>query len=309
MELCLAAVNYPDGGLPILVTGASGVGKSHLAALLHRYTGETGVIQRGARLVELNCADYANNPELLSSTLFGYVKGAFTGADKEKTGLLDEADGGFFFLYEVHRLSAKNQEKLFLFMDKGYFYRLGDNRQPCHARVRFLFATTENSENVLLTTFRRRIPVMVELPSSKSSPFSEKLALVSTFFQAEAPSFKQDITVSTEMIRYLIALPGRGNIGELKNRIKVLCASAFTQGEKNSIRFVGNLTPQEDKRKREFSLARKSLSHDTVVAGKIAGGRDIAVKFLPFCQCTAVCTQVGRTLPRDAGRRVRRAAL
>ncbi|MGL9773571.1 MAG: sigma 54-interacting transcriptional regulator [Sodalis sp. (in: enterobacteria)] len=173
VELCLAAVNYPDGGLPILVTGASGAGKSYLAALLQRYAGKTGVIRRGARLVELNCADYANNPELLSSTLFGYVKGAFTGADKEKTGLLDEADGGFFFLDEVHRLSAENQEKLFLFMDKGYFYRLGDNCQPCHARVHFLFVTTENSENVLLTTFRRRIPVMVKLLSSESRPFSK----------------------------------------------------------------------------------------------------------------------------------------
>lgn len=192
LELCLAAVNYPDGGLPILVTGASGMGKSYLATLLHRYAGENGVIPRSVRLIELNCADYANNPELLSSTLFGYVKRAFTGADKEKTGLLDEADGGFFFLDEVHRLSAENQEKLFLFMDKSYFYRLGDNRQFCHARVRFLFATTENSENVLLTMFRHRIPVMVELPSSESRPFSEKLALVSTFFQAEAQRFKQD---------------------------------------------------------------------------------------------------------------------
>lgn len=214
--------------------------------MLHRYAGENGVIPRSARLVELNCADYANNPELLSSTLFGYVKGAFTGADKEKTGLLDEADGGFFFLDEVHLLSAENQEKLFLFMDKGYFYRLGDNRQPCHARVRFLFATTENSENVLLTTFRRRIPVMVELPSSESRPFSEKLALVSTFFQAEAQRFKQDIHVTTDLIRHLITSPGRGNIGELKSRIKVLCASAYTQGQKNSIRLVGNPPAQDD---------------------------------------------------------------
>lgn len=131
-------------------------------------------------------------------------------------------------------------------MDKGYFYRLGDNRQPFHARVRFLFATTENSENVLLTTFRRRIPVIVELPSSESRPFSEKLALVSTFFQAEAQRFKQDIHVPTELIRHLITSPGRGNIGELKNRIKVLCASAFTQGQKNCIRHVGNPPAQDD---------------------------------------------------------------
>lgn len=62
--------------------------------------------------------------------LFGYIKGAFTGADREKTGLLDEANEGFLFLDEVHRLSAENQEKLFLFMDKGYFHRLGGESRP-----------------------------------------------------------------------------------------------------------------------------------------------------------------------------------
>jgi transcriptional regulator with AAA-type ATPase domain len=55
----------------------------------------------------------------------------FTGADREKRGAFDDADGGFLFLDEVHRLSAAGKPgKTFLFMDKGYFYRLGDNRTP-----------------------------------------------------------------------------------------------------------------------------------------------------------------------------------
>lgn len=235
LSLCLAAVNYPDGGLPVMLNGESGVGKSFLAQLLHQYAAEHGVVPRNARLVELNCADYANNPELLSGALFGYIKGAFTGADKNKTGLLDEADGGFLFLDEVHRLSAENQEKLFLFMDKGYFYRLGDNRQPCQARVRFVFATTENSENVLLTTFKRRIPVTIELPSWGTRPFMEKLALISRFFALECGRFKREIRVDGALIHQLINTPVKGNIGELKNRIKVLCASAFAQHNNGTI--------------------------------------------------------------------------
>lgn len=226
VELCVAAVNYPDGGLPVLITGESGVGKSYLAQLLHQYACENGAIAPTGKLIELNCADYANNPELLSGALFGYVKGAFTGAERNKTGLLDEADGGFLFLDEVHRLSAENQEKLFLFMDKGYFYRLGDSRQPCQARVRCVFATTENTENVLLTTFRRRIPVTVMLPSWESRPFMEQLSLISRFFSHEAKRFRQDIHVESALIHQLITTPVQGNIGELKNHIKVLCASA-----------------------------------------------------------------------------------
>ncbi|GKW17737.1 hypothetical protein PEC301937_36860 [Pectobacterium carotovorum subsp. carotovorum] len=118
---CRAAVNYPGRGLPILISGESGVGKSHLAAIIHRYAQDRGIVALDKPLVELNCADYANNPELLSATLFGYIKGAFTGADRDKKGAFDDADGSFLFLDEVHRLSAENQEKLFLFMDKGYF--------------------------------------------------------------------------------------------------------------------------------------------------------------------------------------------
>ena len=77
-------------------------------------------------MVVLNCADYANNPELLSAALLGYKKGSFTGADTDKEGLLQEADGGYLFLDEVHRLSYENQENLFVFMDTGRYRPLGD---------------------------------------------------------------------------------------------------------------------------------------------------------------------------------------
>ncbi|POP44292.1 PTS sugar transporter subunit IIA [Superficieibacter electus] len=253
VELCVAAVNYPEGGLPVLLTGESGVGKSYLAQLLHQYACETGAVATGARLVELNCADYANNPELLSGTLFGYVKGAFTGADRHKTGLLDDADGGFLFLDEVHRLSAENQEKLFLFMDKGYFYRLGDNSQPCKARVRFVFATTENTGNVLLTTFRRRIPVNIQLPSWESRPFMEQLTLISSFFSHETRRFRQDIHVDNALIRQLIATPVQGNIGELKNHIKVLCASAWARRNQTGICIDGPTGRHNEKDRVTFS--------------------------------------------------------
>ncbi len=66
-----------------------------------------------------------SNPELLSSALFGYTKGAFTGASQEHTGLLEKADGGVLFLDEVHRLSEEGQEKLFTFMDTGEFSPMG----------------------------------------------------------------------------------------------------------------------------------------------------------------------------------------
>lgn len=228
VSLCRSAVDYPTHGLPVLLSGESGVGKSHLASLIWQYAVERGVISGDKPFIELNCADYANNPELLSATLFGYTRGAFTGADREKRGAFDEADGGFLFLDEVHRLSAENQEKLFLFMDKGYFYRLGDNRTRHPAALRFIFATTENIDTVLLNTFRRRIPVRVALPNYISRPLTERIAHVSHFLHAEAASLRRDIHLDTQLMHQLVMSPVRGNIGELKNQIKVMAASAWS---------------------------------------------------------------------------------
>ncbi len=228
VALCRSAVDYPGDGLPILLSGESGVGKSHLALLIYQYAVERGVIAADKPFIELNCADYANNPELLSATLFGYTRGAFTGADREKRGAFDDADGGFLFLDEVHRLSAENQEKLFLFMDKGYFYRLGDNRTRHPVSLRFIFATTENIDTVLLNTFRRRIPVRVTLPNYISRPLTERIAHITHFMRQEALSLRRDIHLDNQLMHQLVTSPVRGNIGELKNQIKVMCASAWS---------------------------------------------------------------------------------
>nr|WP_318383611.1 sigma 54-interacting transcriptional regulator [uncultured Enterobacter sp.] len=231
VSLCRSAVDYPSGGLPVLLAGESGVGKSYLATLIYDYAIEQGVIAADKPFIELNCADYANNPELLSGTLFGYTKGAFTGADREKKGAFDDADGGFLFLDEVHRLSAENQEKLFLFMDKGYFYRLGDNRTRHPATLRFIFATTENIDAVLLNTFRRRIPVRLTLPNFISRPLTERVAQVEFFLHREARRLKRDIWLDSALMSQLVMSPVRGNIGELKNLIKVMCASAWSESD------------------------------------------------------------------------------
>ncbi|ADO50265.1 sigma 54-interacting transcriptional regulator [[Enterobacter] lignolyticus] len=246
MALCRAAVDYPPDGLALLLTGESGTGKSYLASRLYDYACQQGLIAVGRPLVELNCADYANNPELLSSTLFGHSKGAFTGAAGEKAGLLDNANGGMLFLDEVHRLSAENQEKLFLFMDKGYFYRLGDNKHPRSAQVRFVFATTEEVGNVLLRTLRRRIPITVHLPAWHERTRRERIALLETFLRQEAKQLHCDIRLdSTHFYGWL---NGRfaGNIGEIRNQIKVMCATAWIARQENTPLHLGGVTAQRD---------------------------------------------------------------
>ncbi len=95
---------------------------------------------------------------MLSSILFGHTKGAFTGAESEKQGLLAQANNSVLFLDEVHRLSNENQEKLFQFMDTGTFRPIGEEGKMVHSKVRLLFATTENPKKSYYQPFIAEFP-------------------------------------------------------------------------------------------------------------------------------------------------------
>ncbi|AQM60936.1 sigma 54-interacting transcriptional regulator [Clostridium baratii] len=235
VEQCKAAAVYPNKGLPITLTGNSGVGKSFIASIIYEYAIYKKCIKDDAPFVTFNCADYANNPELLSANLFGYKKGAFTGADKDTEGLIEAADGGYLFLDEVHRLSPEGQEKLFLFLDQGKFRRIGETNKWRSANVRFIFATTENLEEVLLDTFKRRIPIFVDIPSLDERTLSERLSMIYNFYYNEAKEINKDLVISRNVINSLLSINGNGNIGLLKNIIISSCANAYRNNNKDSI--------------------------------------------------------------------------
>lgn len=224
-----SAVNYPPHGFPLIITGPSGVGKSYLASLIFKYAQSKEVIATDSRFVTLNCADYANNPELLSSVLFGYRKGAFTGADKDANGLVDQADGGYLFLDEIHRLPMESQEKLFTLLDTGTFYPLGENKIAHHVQVRFLFATTENLDNYLLQTFRRRVPLTINLAAFSERPLLEKYQLILHFFYQEAQAVNKELSVTYSTIQQIATSHSAGNIGSVHNQVKLMCAAAYNQ--------------------------------------------------------------------------------
>lgn len=235
IQKCISAVKYPPNGLSILINGATGVGKSFLATKIFEYAVQEKIIVEDAPFAILNCADYADNPELLSTTLFGYKKGAFTGAENDMDGLLATADNGYLFLDEVHRLSKENQEKLFLFIDTGKYRRVGENVNWSSSKVRFIFATTEKSEDYLLDTFDRRIQINVTIPTFEERPMRERLELIRLFFQNEADILQKDINVSKEALSLLITYPFSGNIGRLKNCIKISCADIYSHSDKEPL--------------------------------------------------------------------------
>lgn len=228
-----AAVLYPPHGLHTLIYGASGVGKSFLAELMYKYAVEKGNFGRNAPFFEFNCADYADNPQLLLAQLFGYVKGAFTGAMENKKGIVELSNGGILFLDEIHRLPAKGQEILLHFIDKGKFRRLGETDTERKSNVMIIAATTEDPESSLLLTFRRRIPMFIEIPPIKDRPLNEKVQLIKSNFMMESRRIGRELQVKEDVFKCMLSTEYLGNIGQLKSDIQVSCAKAFLNSKKN----------------------------------------------------------------------------
>ena len=235
VEKIKATVAYPPVGLPMLLYGPTGTGKSFMAKLTYEYCVDTGLIDASKNFVQVNCSEYANNPELLTANLFGYKKGAFTGADSDNLGLLHFADGGVLFLDEVHCLNAECQEKLFLYMDQGIYHLVGDNNKWYKSKCRIIFATTEVPQKALLKTFLRRIPVILTIPSLAQRGENEKLELMYNFLKNEEKRINKTILISSNVYELLLNHTFVGNIGELTNTIQASCVSALYKSNSDTL--------------------------------------------------------------------------
>lgn len=228
IEQAKAFILYPPKGMNCLILGETGVGKSMFASLMHNYAIEMNVKSEDSPFITFNCADYSNNPQLLTSQLFGVKKGAYTGAESDKEGLIEQANGGILFLDEVHRLPPEGQEALFIFLDTGNFRRIGDS-QTRSSDVLIISATTEDPGSALLNTFRRRIPIIINIPSLKDRTLEERLFLIKSFFKHESIRLNKELYVSLNTLRALLSYECTNNIGQLKSDVQMLCAKAYSE--------------------------------------------------------------------------------
>jgi transcriptional regulatory protein LevR/transcriptional regulator with AAA-type ATPase domain len=245
IEQAKSAILYPPNGINSLILGNTGVGKSMFASLMHTYAVEMKIKSENSPFIIFNCADYSNNPQLLTSQLFGVKKGSYTGAESDKVGLIEEADGGILFLDEVHRLPPEGQEALFIFLDTGTFRRVGDSEIRT-SDVLIISATTEDPNSALLSTFTRRIPMTITIPSLKDRTLEERLHLIKTFFKAESNRINKEIYVSLNSLRALLSYDCPNNIGQLKSDVQLLCAKAYSEfltNKKPDVRISSKILP------------------------------------------------------------------
>lgn len=212
-----AAMIYPPFGLHTLLVGPTGAGKTMFAEIMYQYAKDHGVLQKTAPFVIFNCAEYADNPQLLLGQLFGYVKGAYTGADRESEGLVEKAQNGVLFLDEIHRLPPEGQEMLFI-----------------------------------------RIPMTITMPSLEERSIEERYELIEKFFRQEYNQVKIPIQVKAKVMRALLSYDCKGNIGQLKADIRLLCANGFLE----------HISRQDNVIRITLSLLQEHIYHGLLNSGK-----------------------------------------
>jgi len=202
----------------VLLTGETGTGKEVFAQAVHYNSSRSD-----HPFVALNCSTFSK--ELLESELFGHKAGAFTGATKDKKGLVEEAKGGTLFLDEIGEMSPELQPKLLRLLENGTYMRVGDTKE-LKTNVRIITATNRNLQNdITAGHFRNdlyyRIAVFViELP-----PLRERIKdipdLAAHFLSVYAIKTNKNIrSISKDTLKALKQNEWKGNVRELKNIIE-----------------------------------------------------------------------------------------
>lgn len=243
---CKAAASYSTDGLPTMLVGKSGTGKSYLAEKIYEFTKIEKIIPDTSSFVHVNCSDYSDNPDFFLANLFGTVKGSYTGAYKDTTGLIEKAQNGYLFLDEIHALNSNCQEKLFQLMDTSKYHKLGDNEKWYQSSARFLFATTEYPSTKLLPTLLRRIPVILSVPPLIERGNKEKLSLVAYLLEKEQINIGKTIKVSDSFLNYILEREFSGNVGELSNLLKISVAKENYLSKRNTLFLRLDLLEYED---------------------------------------------------------------
>jgi len=201
---------------PVLITGESGVGKELVARALHELCG------RHAPLVTVNVAGLDDN--LFSDTLFGHARGAFTGADQARKGMIEEAGGGTIFLDEIGDLSAASQVKLLRLLQEGDYYPLGSDR-PRRLRARVVASTHQDLRRKIddgsfrqdlyyrLQTHRVHVPPLRERKEDIPALLDALLDEAAGALQKNKPQLPRELAVLLETYHF------PGNIRELRSMV------------------------------------------------------------------------------------------
>ena len=200
----------------VLITGESGVGKEIVARLIH-----AGSERRQNPLVTVNCA--ALTETLLETELFGHVRGSFTGAFRDRSGVLEQAHRGTVFMDEIGETTPRMQGLLLRFLETGEIQRVGSDRTEARVNVRVIAATNRNLVDAVANkTFREDLYYRLNVIQLHLAPLRERLedvpAILAHFLETFAQQYRVPVPViAPEALEVLTLHNWPGNVRELKN--------------------------------------------------------------------------------------------
>jgi len=204
--------------IPVLIQGESGTGKELIARAIHNNSR-----RRKQRLVALNCAGLSES--ILEDELFGHVRGAFTGAQSEREGRFEHADGGTLFMDEIGDMPGAMQAKLLRVLENGEVVRLGSN-DPVRVDVRLISATNRDlDEMVQEKHFREDLYFRIKGVTILIPPLRERredIPLLIHFFMKQASERynKPAVNMKPETLQTLMSFAWPGNVRQLRNVVE-----------------------------------------------------------------------------------------
>ncbi len=265
-----------DYDVNVLIEGETGTGKSLLARYIHHLSS-----RRDAPFVKVNCA--AIPESLLEAELFGYTKGAFTGAVKDKPGKVELAEGGTLFLDEIGDMPLPLQAKILHLVQEKEFERLGDTRTR-RANLRIIASTNKNLRELIKRgEFREDLYYRLSVVKLHLPPLRERKedipALIKHFLEKYTRKYSRRIKgFSSEAMRLLLSYHFPGNVRELENiveRAVITCRGSLINLEDIQIEVESLHREQEEERER----IRRVLE-------QVGGNRSLAARMLGMHRTT-----------------------
>jgi DNA-binding NtrC family response regulator len=263
----------------VLLLGETGTGKELFARAIH-----AGGNKLEGPFVALNCSAFSKS--LLESEIFGHKSGAFTGAFRDKKGLVEEADGGTLFLDEIGEMDIELQAKLLRVLETGEFIKVGDTKYTT-VDMRIIAATNRNLEDdVKRGKFREDLFYRLNVFSIYIPPLRERKTDIPILAEYFLRIFAQKAThlvdgMCRDFVELLLQHDWRGNIRELKNVIErsvIMCSGSQLTAE--CLPYEFQVTADEPKTNSSFSLQNVEKIHIQRVLKHTRGNKIEAAKLL-----------------------------
>lgn len=264
LRVCRTIEKVASSNVTVMLLGESGTGKEVLARGLHQSSG-----RKANKFVAINCAAIPDN--LLESELFGYEKGAFTGAVKTTVGKIETAHGGTLMLDEIGDLPLPLQSKLLRFLQERVIERVG-GRQEIPVDVRIVCATHQDLKQLIAEgrfredLFYRLAEIVVDIPPMRDRVGDAALLAHAFVKRFSSEGGRSALTLSADAVRAIEQHTWPGNIRELENCIKRACIMA--DGQQITADDLGLAAVEHDDADRSFDLrtVRDEAERKAVIA-------------------------------------------